>query len=171
MEKMFCKYFSGSTTKLKCFIQIHSIRPGEMCICFHPLLQTMQPDVILLRSDKVTNLTRLTHGPALSHCGFDKKQKFVPCIAWRMARRGRGRPIRPTAASVISFHSGGRIISCPLMSLQLTQENQNMAAVWHTEMCKFPENAPGARGSEEAGLTQFLAHKSTLLYELPPCRH
>ena len=45
-----------------------------------------------------------------------------------------------------------------------------MAAVWHTEMCKFPENAPGARGSEEEGFTQFLAHKSTLLYELPPCR-
>ena len=37
-----------------------------------------------------------------------------------------------------------------------------------TEMCKFMgkelrETAPAARGREEAGFTQFLTHKSTLL--------
>ena len=38
----------------------------------------------------------------------------------------------------------------------------------NTEMCKFMgkellENAPAPIGSEKAGFTQFLAHKSTLL--------
>ena len=51
------------------------------------------------------------------------------------------------------FHARAQILPCEYASL--------------TEMCEFMgmelrENAPSARDSEEAGITQFLTHKSTL---------
>ena len=44
-----------------------------------------------------------------------------------------------------------------------------------TEKCRFMgkelrENAPATRGSEEAGFTQFLTHKSTLLSTTHPSK-